>query len=420
MSEENPVYIASAGLDRCARSIGYAACGKKEGHFDQGVWLRDAVWGGLGSLSTADEKKLQTVRASLNFFLDQSPLIPYRSMSYIHALYMLSHAKLKIPAHLEKDRTIPLAKILLNPDILAGKSQHMADNFLILMLAGNYLSSQNVSNDEKKEFWQAHQNHLKDFFRSYLDEFVNDSTSLITEAALSTRQDSICKSGNVLLTNVLWYKTLLDLRDGVIVAGNDEWSKQLIAMTNILKNNINKLFWPQLDETRSHYLDWVDEKGERYDYFDSLANFWAIVTGIADQARAEKILAEVSNGNMRFGQYQLVETVNHPGYPDRLIDRGLRILRFSQWYNSGDKGIFWPEVSILFAAALKKTGKELEAKEALGKIEDLIIRHKGLHEIYFADGTPGRGGVFNGYRAPFNFTMALGTYLWVKANWENL
>lgn len=245
-------------------------------------------------------------------------------------------------------------------------------------------------------------------------------THLITEPALGSREDIILISGQTLLTNVMWYRTLVDLAEGT----NDydiEQSNKYKAEAEEVKKAINDTFWGD-DGGRSYYCDRIDKNGKVQGSFDSMANFWAIISGVADQDKAKKILNFFNEKVKVFGNragkspIAFAPCVDKPYHPEQ-IERAAR--RLGYW-TSGEHNIFWPEITMAYAAALKKANFE-EADEALGWMENLLKKHKTFYELHHKDGSPVRSHVFGfPYNAPPDFAMALSTYLWVKKNWETL
>ena len=103
-----------------------------------------------------------------------------------------------------------------------------------------------------------------------------------------------------------------------------------------------------------------------------------------------------------------------PAYGPEVVDRGQRWIGFSEWYNSG---VYWPEITLVYVAALKKAGAGEKAEKALTVVENLIKEYQTLHEAYDSQSRPMEKKFLRGlirYRSPVDFAMALGTYLWVK------
>ena len=418
----NQQQIAVDALRRCYKDRhAISACGEG-GNFSQGVWLRDAVWGALGALAAGEETDVQKAKQVLELFLPYSPDIPFRIMPYCQALYLIN-LRIKNPSS-DGEQKVPRTKRLLNRGSFRGEPTEVADSFLILMLAGNYLSSVNVSIEEKKDFWSNHQNHIEDFLNAPNKQFLFNNPDprsvLIYEGPLGSRQDAILKSGYVFLTNVLWYKTLVDLAAGIGQVGENRTVNNLEKQARQLRYTLNHLFW---NEEKGHYIDWLTKEGEKFDYFDSLANFLAVAAGVADPEQRKYILDFVTTKeNLINKSSGLVASVDRP-YAPNLIDRGMRLVRFPGYYNGGDLGVFWPETTIMYAAALKADGRDHEAGIKLSTIENYLLRNRTLYEAYDGSGDPLDRRIAYGihrYRSPSDFAMALGNYLWVKANWDRL
>ncbi len=402
---------AQQSIRRNFKPEGVVACEK--GYYEQERWLRDAVWGLLWTAKAGGKEDLQTTRKVLDDFLNYSPNVPFRIIPFIHELYPL----IKIPRRTMNDLKTPGNKKILNPEVRKIKDSYVADSFLILMLAGNYLSSSLLSPEERTEFWSRQEGNVKLFLEKYLERFVGED-ELVSESPFSTRRDCLIISGKAHQTNVYWHKTIADLANGV-ENFDPEFALELRRKGKKIKEEINNRFWSE-----DHYIDWIDKDEQKHDHFDSLGDFWAIVSGIATQEQADKILDYVPTHKMIYGENDIAfVSAVHPAYHKKFFDRFLRLVKFTKYWNGADKeGLFWPETTLMYAAALKKADRNEEAGVALSWMETLFEKYSTFYEVHHADDSPGDTKVLFGIerKAPKSFTMALGLYLWVKANWEEL
>jgi glycogen debranching enzyme len=197
---------------------------------------------------------------------------------------------------------------------------------------------------------------------------------LISEWFQCEWADAVLKMGNVLFTNVLYWKAT----DSPTIA-----------------KKINETFW-----NGSYFADWVDYK--RQDYFASHPNMLAIVWGLATVQQSERILAYA--GNTCWNGWALEE--NYPMYPFWRIPLQNHLSGTADYHN---RGCIWLQPVILYAMALAKTGHTREARQVFGKISQKIIEYNGVYEVYEKNGAPVRR-LF--YRAEQPFAWSAGLFIW--------
>ena len=389
------------------------------GSFAGERWLRDSVWSLLWATKSGNREDLFKTRQVIDDFLQDSPNVPLVISEYNH---IGSFFGIKIPEHNKRHYEISKGKSILNPEIRHIKEKKPRDSFLILMLAGNYLSSPILSSDEKKEFWEKHELHIKSFLNKHLEEYVSEDSLLLKEFPFSTRRDCLKISGISHQTNVYWYKTITDLAKGAEMY-DQEYSEYLRNAGEKIKENTNNLFWHD-----NHYLDWIDEKGKSQDYFDPLGDFWAIVSGMTTPEQTDKILDYVAlhEGELLYGDKDNIRFFASSLRPFKKKHYdGIFTLfkRISYWNNHGKEGVFWPEITLMYAAALKKGGRDDEAQITLNWMDKLLQKDQTFYEIYGSNAMPFNYTKILGFikrDSPKSFSMALGLYLWVKSNWEEL
>lgn len=150
---------------------------------------------------------------------------------------------------------------------------------------------------------------------------------------------------------------------------------------------------------------------------------------LADREQASRILDFAARKEMS-NSIGLTKVVLPPY--DKEISRGPKILGNPNYYNGGGPNCgCWPDITGLHALALKISGREKEANQKLEVIKQLLERHGTLHEIYDDSGEPKNVEFFPwlkkpaqiskrfGHNACSDFAMALGTFLWVMARWDN-
>lgn len=90
--------------------------------------------------------------------------------------------------------------------------------------------------------------------------------------------------------NALTYPALRDFARVERLAGNDEQAARVAALAERLRDGFNRLLW---DEQAGRYVGWVDAEGVSHDAHYTGVNAIAAAEGIADEARARRILAGI-------------------------------------------------------------------------------------------------------------------------------
>jgi hypothetical protein len=151
---------------------------------------------------------------------------------------------------------------------------------------------------------------------------------------------------------------------------------------------------------RPFYLQYVAYR-DYGDYFDSPGNSLAILTCVADQAKADQILDHVYRTGIDVPYpCRAVHPVIQPGHRDwREYYRNRNLNLPYQYHNGG----IWPMVGGFYVAALVKAGRLAEAKHQLERLAE--ANRQGLHQEWefneFLHGQTGRplGAVGNAWSA---------------------
>lgn len=118
-----------------------------------------------------------------------------------------------------------------------------------------------------------------------------------------------------------------------------------------------------LDE--QYYLPWLGFRAVG-EWFDSLGNLLAILSGVADESKAEKILDFIHRYHMASAPIRSIAPVIRPGDPDWRDFYGM--LNMPHCYHNG--GV-WPFIGGFYVAALVKCGRLRDAAEALDRLTEL-------------------------------------------------
>jgi hypothetical protein len=114
-----------------------------------------------------------------------------------------------------------------------------------------------------------------------------------------------------------------------------------------------------------YYLPWLGFRtaGE---WFDSLGNLLAILSGVADESKAEKILDFIQRQDLASAPIRAITPPIQPGDPDWREYYG--VLNLPHCYHNG--GV-WPFIGGFYVAALVRCGRLREAAGALEKLAAL-------------------------------------------------
>jgi hypothetical protein len=114
-----------------------------------------------------------------------------------------------------------------------------------------------------------------------------------------------------------------------------------------------------------YYVPWLGFRAVG-EWFDSLGNLLAILSGVADESKAEKILDFIQRHKLASAPIRAITPAIQPGDPEWRDYYGT--LNLPHYYHNG--GV-WPFIGGFYVAALVKRGKLREAAEALEKLTAL-------------------------------------------------
>jgi hypothetical protein len=127
-----------------------------------------------------------------------------------------------------------------------------------------------------------------------------------------------------------------------------------------------------------YYLPWLGFRAVG-EWFDSLGNLLAILSGVADESKAVKILNFIRRHDMASTPIRSITPVIQPGDPDWRDYYGM--LNLPHCYHNG--GV-WPFIGGFYVAALVKCGKSQDAAEALAALTELN-RAGGFNEWHHGE-----------------------------------
>jgi len=224
-----------------------------------------------------------------------------------------------------------------------------------------------------------------------------DASGLLQMQESSDWQDLFCTRGKGLYLNCLYVIALRAAARQLALAAPEE-SRRYLRQADHVADRVNRLFWYRGDgdmlphishtfSTESQQHDslgrtrWIPQKrylvDQQYylpylgfravgEWFDSLGNLLAILSGIADQRRSDTILDFIEHHSLNTWPLRSLTPVVRPGDPDWRDYYGALNLPH-QYHNGG----VWPFIGGFYVAALLKAGKHAAAESALRNLTAL-------------------------------------------------
>jgi glycogen debranching enzyme len=320
MSEEayNKAIIV---LEHCARSFGFNASGLRGGY--EGLWARDSMITSLGA-SSISKKFKDTFKKSLEL------LNKYQSSF----------------------GQIPNAVGDYNIDRKSKITFNTIDSTLWYII-GNFIYNK-AYND--KTLLEKYQKNIDKAFLWLKYQDPNEDTLLVQQPTMDWQDAFPHKYGRVINTQALYYAALK-------MFGQNKLAEHIKRIVNGNREKYLSLY----DEGLGYYLPWIwknhDGNREQEEWFDTLGNLLAIITGLATPKIALSIIDYVEKNK-----------INKP-YPCKAIYPPIKP-RNKEWhsyfskclakdpYNYLNAGV-WPFIGAFYVVALvkvkdyKKAGREL-------------------------------------------------------------
>jgi glycogen debranching enzyme len=336
------------------------------------LWARDSLFACLGGLAIGD---VADVKKTLETFLSHQRadgLIPYRVMRSRSTITKY----LGKPTYLSK----PVANFRSHQS-----GGIVPDGGLLMVI----LSLECYKKTNDKKFIVVHYPALIKTMKWYLQNYGD---GLIREWFLCEWADAILKVGVTLYTNVLYVKALQSMGELANIVKN---TKEVIVyqrLARTMKANLDSTLW-----NGTYYSDWKDWK--RHDYFASHANFLAILFDLVDKKNAEGILTYARTHSLNTFTIEN----NYPKYPFWRIPFYQWIAGMKDYHN---RGCLWLQPGILYSLCLHKLGHKKEAKDFFSLIENQIVKHNEVYEVYERDGNPVKRTLYTS-EGPFAWSAGL-------------
>lgn len=371
MKHSKAYVVAQQALHSCTVPEGIIA----GTHHFVDLWARDALFATFGAnVSGQQEASAQTIETFLRFQRSDG-LVPYRI--------------LRSPTSWNKYRGRPTYFAAPRPNYRSHQSGGLVpDGGLLAVIAAREYGQQ-TGDKTRLGAWYEQLSRAMAWYTK------RGEGTLVGEWVQCEWADSILKAGHVLYTNVLYWKALGDMAWISGETNNRNEKKKFLLMQARIGEAINKTFW-----NGTYFADWVDWR--RQDYFSSLSNMLAVVFGLADAEQSRLILA--------FAKAHCVKgwtlETNYPAYPIWRVQPLNYLVGMGDYQN---RGCLWMQPGLLYAIALKRTGKAREAQAVFGQIERKINEFGSVFEVYEKTGEPVQRPW---YTSEYPFAWSAGLFLW--------
>jgi GH15 family glucan-1,4-alpha-glucosidase len=351
-------------LDACVRDVGFYASGLPGGY--EAIWARDSMITSLGASLVENRYKVAIARS-------------------LHTM-----AKWQ-----SKNGQIPNCVGSYNKDRRSDKTYNSIDSSLWYIIGHYAYANAYGSNSLIKQHRHSIARAL--VWLRYQDP---NEDGLLSQQPTMDWQDAFPhKYGNVINTQALYFQVLRLVGD----------KKKALHLRNVVNGDVEaylKLYDPNL----GYYLpwNWKNHSGDREqeEWFDSLGNILAILSGLAKREQAESILKHIEK-----------EKINRP-FPCKAIWPPIKP-GDKEWHSYFEKcdaripldylnGGVWPFVGGFYIAALVKMNKHEQAEKELirlakADLQEMSIRKKrkthGMNEwLQGATGEP-RGEPYQAWTA---------------------
>ena len=319
-------------------------------------WARDLSFAAFGLLELGN---FDVVRESLEVFLQfqtpegQFPVKVYSTRIFDRFLHSLFRR--------EQPTQAPL-----KPKYISGHRTISLDGNLLLVVA----SLAYIAKTEDIEFAHSYGGALRRAIR-WVETNALNGDCLIFQDAFSDWADSLARTGEVLYTNVLYWKALAEMALYAKKYASKEETAEWSQLADCAWDAIQRNFW------RSDLGYFVTSS--ELDNLSSSGNLLAIAWGLATPEQGGDILAAIK----RFGMdYPVPTQVMHGEYSQKSIAIENRLAGIPEYHTRGA----WLWLGAWHVIATLSLGDISYAQDLLERIMKTVLRDKAVYEVYGLDG----------------------------------
>ena len=251
-------------------------------------------------------------------------------------------------------------------------SAHGADSFdgqaLLVIAALTY-----AQQAENRSFLQGHWKQLGLAMQWLKKNGRGSDSPLLSQGAYADWADSVARRGNVLYTNVIYWKALSMMSLAAASLDGTDKAAEYATEAEAVSLAIQTEFWrPDLGYfITSHRLEQLSSAG----------NLLAIAWGLAAPDQAESILKVMDEAKMA---EPIPTRVAYPSYPASVIAIENLLGGLGNYHTEAA----WLWIGAWHVIALANSGHLDRAREMLGRITGVIVRDRQVNEVHGPDGEP--------------------------------
>ncbi len=324
-------------------------------------WARDS---GFASYGLIELNEWQALRETLElFFYFQTPAGQFPVK--IHSTSILDRY-----LHSVLGREQPIQAPLRPKYKTAHRTQSLDGNALLTIAALNYLRKK-----PDPAFAAVHEPQLRRAVE-WMESRALGEDHLLHQGAFTDWADSVRLTGQVLYTNVLYWKALRDLAKAAAERADDGLPSLVIglqARADRVRQAIHDHFWQ--DD-----LGFFSTSRPFRRILGSAGNLLAIAWGLAEPDQATSILNQMAASGMAD---PVPTQATNGAYGHRFIALENRLAGIAHYHTEAA----WLWLGAWHVIALIRCHRLGEAAELLGRIDEVIVRDEVVHEVYGRDGT---------------------------------
>lgn len=364
-----------------------------QSHFSD-VWARDAFYATLGANRLGDYEQ---TKITLQTFIDyerEDGLIPLRvGDKYIALKFLGLHTKKVYPKY-EQDK---------------GDTYAVDPNCLFIIATWDY-----IEHYGDWSFATTNYEKIKQII-TWLNQQDTDNNNLIEEENYGNWADALKTKGEVLYSNVCYYKAMRDMAKITEVVANTQALKTKKTAIqkeankyNLQAQEIKKAINEQL-YNGEYYDQGFDKQKNKRTWFSTDGNALAIIWGVANQTQAKSIIdyAESTDLTEHFSA-----KLNTPILQKELVSTFIKFVGLKE-YHTGE--ILWPWVGEVYCVA-KEKAYEGQGQVCLNKIGKKYEQYQTVYEVYEQDETPVDRLLYN---AEHQFAWGAGLYIYAQNEIKN-
>lgn len=322
-------------------------------------WARDFGFAAYGLLAL---EEYDTVKETLEaFFAHQKPVgqLPVK----LHSISTLTRYFYSLFG-----REQP-TQLKLKPKYISAHGAPSLDGQALLVItACNY-----AQRTGDFEFLQKHWQELKSAVRWLQLHSQARHNPLLRQGSFADWADSIRRKGNILYTNVVYWKALFSMAEAASVLELKQDAALYIKAVETLSRKIHETFWaPEL----GYFVT-----SPRLAQLSSDGNLLAIAWGLASISQAESIL----NAMNEAGMADPVPTrVVHPPYPNYMVSTENMFGGLGNYHTTAS----WLWLGAWHVVALLNVNEMERAQQVIKRITQVIVKDRQVNEVHGPDGEP--------------------------------